>query len=343
MSWRRVLGTGIAVASLAAGGAAAISTWSLLAPGPPLPAPVHVSVAEGERLPAIARELVRRGVLRHALPLVTWARLTGRDRAVRWGDYTFAQPVSALAVLERLTGPPDATAAVTIPEGLTVREVVALLAAAGFGPEDAFHRVLADPVFLASEALPSTGAEGYLFPDTYLLPRTMSPERVLRTMIRRFHAVFGPELRRRAAELGLTVHEAVTLASLIEEETARADERPLVAAVFLNRLRRGMPLQSDPTVLYGRPGSDRRLLREDLRRPTPHNTYTSRGLPPTPIANPGRASLEAAVTPADVPYLYFVARGDGSHEFNVDLSAHEAAVARWRRGQGAPATAVPAS
>lgn len=343
MSRRHVLGTTVAVAALVGCGAAAVTAWLLLAPGPRLPAPVHVSVTEGERLPAIARKLERRGVLRHALPLVAWARLTGRDRAIRWGDYTFTHPVSALALLDRLTGPPDATAVVTIPEGLTTREVVALLAAAGLGPEEVFHRILADPAFLASEGLPSAGAEGYLFPDTYVLPRTMSPERVLRTMVRRFHTVFGPDLRRRAADLGLSVHEAVTLASLIEEETARADERPLVAAVFLNRLRRGMPLQSDPTVLYGRPGSGRRLLREDLRRPTPHNTYTSRGLPPTPIANPGRASLEAAVGPADVPYLYFVARGDGSHEFNVDLSAHQAAVARWRRVQDRTTTTAPAS
>lgn len=129
--------------------------------------------------------------------------------------------------------------------------------------------------------------------------------------------------------LGLTEHQAVTLASLVEEETARPEERRLVAAVFLNRLRRGMPLQSDPTVLYGREGSDRTITRADLHRPTPYNTYTIPGLPPAPISNPGRAALEAAVDPAPVDYLYFVARGDGSHEFTSSLAAHNAAVARF--------------
>ncbi len=142
--------------------------------------------------------------------------------------------------------------------------------------------------------------------------------------------MFTPELTAKAARLGLSVQQAVTLASLVEEEAARADERRLVAAVFINRLRRDMPLQSDPTVLYGREGGDRSLTRADIRRPTPYNTYTIPGLPPTPIANPGRAALEAAVDPAPVDYLYFVARGDGSHQFSGTLAEHNAAVARYR-------------
>jgi peptidoglycan lytic transglycosylase G len=150
-------------------------------------------------------------------------------------------------------------------------------------------------------------------------------------MIRRFREVFTPEMQARCERAGLTPNEAVTLASLVEEETAIPEERPLVAAVFVNRLRKGMPLQADPTVLYGRTDGDRRIRRSDLTRPTAHNTYTMRGLPPTPIANPGRAALEASCSPADVPYLYFVARGDGSHEFNVDPGKHNEAVARLRQ------------
>jgi UPF0755 protein len=148
-------------------------------------------------------------------------------------------------------------------------------------------------------------------------------------MVRQFREAFGPELAVRAAALGFTEQEAVTLASLVEEEARKPEERRLVAAVFVNRLRRGMPLQSDPTVLYGREDEDdRRITRADLRRRTPFNTYTIPGLPPTPIVNPGRASLQAAVDPAPVDYLYFVARGDGSHEFTSTLAAHNAAVAR---------------
>src|SRR5262245_7147376 len=275
--------------------------------------------------------MAEQGVLRSPALFVAWARLSGRDRDIRWGEFRIVAPLSPLELLARITGPPDALHAVTIPEGLTVREVVALLASAGLGTEDTFEEILADPQFLAAEGLPPEGAEGYLFPDTYAFPMATPPATVLRTMVRRFREVFTPEMEQKAAQRGLTPPEAVTLASLVEEEAAVPEERPLVAAVFLNRLKRGMPLQADPTVLYGRTDGDRRIHRSDLTRPTKYNTYAIPGLPPTPIANPGRAALAAACEPADVPYLYFVARGDGSHEFNVDLAKHEEAVARLRR------------
>lgn len=300
-------------------------------PGPALSRPVTLSIAEGTRFASVADELARDGILDHPRLLTLWARLSRRDREVHWGDYLFTTALSPLDVLAKLTGPPDPVHSVTIPEGLTSREIVALLAGSGFGSEESFSCVLADPAFLSDEDLPAEGAEGYLFPDTYTLPLATPQERILRTMVRRFHDVFGPELTLAAARQGLTVAQAVTLASIVEEEAKLAEERPVIAAVFLNRLRRGMPLQADPTVLYGRESDDRTITRADLRRPSPYNTYTIAGLPPTPIANPGRASLEAAVHPAQVDYLYFVAKGDGSHEFNSTLPAHNAAVARWRR------------
>lgn len=327
---RRILVAGAMVLGALAAGAATVALL-LNRPGPPLPAPVTVSVGEGRRFRDVAHDLASRGVLRQPMLLVVWARLTGRDRAVRWGDYRIPAPLTPLELLARLEGPPDPVQSVTVPEGLSVAEVVALLAREGYGAEESFHCLLDDPAFLAAEDLPAEGAEGYLFPDTYVLPLATPPERILRTMLERFRAVFTPEMERKAAALGLDRQQAVTLASLVEEETARPEERRLVAAVFLNRLRRGMPMQSDPTVLYGRAPGDRRITRADLRRPTPHNTYTIRGLPPTPIANPGRAALEAVVDPAPVRHLYFVARGDGSHEFSDDLGAHQAAVTRWQR------------
>ncbi|TMA37355.1 MAG: endolytic transglycosylase MltG [Deltaproteobacteria bacterium] len=300
-------------------------------PGPPVPAPVAVTVDEGERFADVAADLARQGVLRHPLPLVVWARVTRQDRGAHWGEYLITRPLSPLELLARITGPPDPLHAVVVPEGRTLRDVVGLLAAAGFGSEESFLCVLQDPRFLAEEDLPPAGAEGYLFPDTYAFPLATPQERILRSMVQRFRDVFTPALMLRAADLGLSVHQAVTLASLVESETPRAEERRLVAAVFLNRLRRGIPLQSDPTVLYGREGRDRTLTRADLHRPTPFNTYTIPGLPPGPIANPGRASLEAAVDPAPVDYLYFVARGDGTHTFSSTLAAHNAAVAHLRR------------
>jgi UPF0755 protein len=321
---RLVLAAVLAAAALAGGVA-----LELRRPGPVLEGPVTISVQEGERLAAVAEDLKQRTVLRFALPLVVWARVTGKDRGVRWGDYLFTTRQTPLELLARLTGTPDPLHTLTIPEGLSVREVVGLLAAAGFGSEESFDCLLEDPEFLDSESLPAAGPEGYLFPDTYAFPWAMPQERILRTMIRRFQEVSGAAFARRAARLGLTEHQALTLASLVEEETAVPEERRLVAAVFMNRLKRGMPLQSDPTVLYGRATNDRRITRADLRRRTSHNTYTMAGLPPSPIANPGRAALAAAVDPAPVDYLYFVARGDGSHEFSTTLTAHNAAVARY--------------
>ena len=325
------LGRGLLALAGAAGLGAVGLALALHRPGPPVAAPVAVTVDEGERFAEVAADLARQGVLRHPRPLVLWARLTRQDRAVHWGEYLITRPLSPLELLARITGPPDPLHVVVVPEGRTVREVVALLAAAGFGSEESFLCVLQDARFLADEDLPPEGAEGYLFPDTYAFPLATPQERILRSMVHRFREVFTPELVLRAADLGLSAHQAVTLASLVEAETPRAEERPLVAAVFLNRLRRGMPLQSDPTVLYGREGRDRTLTRADLRRPTPFNTYTIPGLPPGPIANPGRASLEAAVEPAPVDYLYFVARGDGTHAFSATLAAHNAAVAHYRR------------
>jgi UPF0755 protein len=290
-----------------------------------------VTVEEGERFNEIAADLQRQGVLDRALPLVVWARLTRQDRNVHWGEYLITTPLSPLDLLARVTGPPDPLHLLTIPEGYLMREIVGLLAASGFGSEESFLCLLNDPDFLAAEDLPPSGAEGYLFPDTYAFPLATPQQRILQTMVHHFREVTGPQFALRAANLGLSEHQAVTLASLVEEETGRDEERRLVAAVFLNRLRRGMPLQSDPTVLYGREGTDRSITRADLRRHTPYNTYTIPGLPPTPISNPGRLALEAAVDPAPIDYLYFVARGDGTHTFSATLSQHVSAVSRFRR------------
>ena len=319
---------GVLLAVTGAGGGLA---WrELNRPGPPVTTPTVVSVEAGQRFADVADELYALGLLRHPALLVAWARCTGKDRQVRAGDFLLTTPLSPLGLLARVTSRPDPLHQVTVPEGLAVREVVGLFAAAGFGSAESFFCLLDDPAFLAAEDLPAEGAEGYLFPDTYDLPLATPPERILRAMVTRFREVFTAELEAKAARIGLSPHQAVTLASLVEEETARADERTLVAAVFVNRLRRGMPLQSDPTVLYGRESGDRTLTRADLRRPTPYNTYTIAGLPPTPIANPGRGALEAAVDPAPVDYLYVVARGDGSHQFSTTLAEHNAAVARYR-------------
>ena len=323
----------IAAALVGLGGALALAAgaWLLLAPGPSAVGPVVLPVAEGERFSQVADDLARLRIVRSATALRFWARITGADRQVGWGDYLFQPPLTPRAVVERLARPPDPIGLVTIPEGLTVDEVLTVLVAHGRGPRERFELLLRDPEFLRREGVPVTNAEGYLFPETYLLPSTISPERILHEMLARSRKELDPPLVARAAARGLTPHQVVTLASLIEEETRLAEEQRLVSAVFHNRLRLGMRLQSDPTVLYGRPSGDREITRADLERPTPYNTYVIAGLPPGPISNPGHGALQAAVDPADSNALYFVARGDGSHEFTGTLADHNAAVARYQR------------
>ncbi|HWP65123.1 MAG TPA: endolytic transglycosylase MltG [Candidatus Limnocylindria bacterium] len=317
---------GLAATALVAGG-----LWVFVLPGPSSVGPVVLAVREGQRFGAVADELAELRVVRSAAALTLWARLAGRDRQVAWGDYLLQPPLTPRTVLDRLARPPDPIGLVTIPEGLTTEEVITVLVDRGRGSRSDFEAVLRDPEFLAREGLPADGAEGYLFPDTYVFPSTMTPERIVREMLARFRSRVGSELLARGAARGLTPHQVVTLASLIEEETRLPEERRLVSAVFHNRLRLGMRLQSDPTVLYGRPSGERRITRADLARATAHNTYAIAGLPPTPISNPGLGALEAAVDPAESDALYFVARGDGSHEFTATLAAHNAAVARYQR------------
>jgi len=180
--------------------------------------------------------------------------------------------------------------------------------------------------------LPRTGTEGYLFPDTYAIPLGTRPEDVLRLLVERFRTAVR-RLDEARIQLGLSLHEMVTLASMIEKETGRDPERPLISAVFHNRLRAGMPLQSDPTAVYGRQRPRGTVTSEELKSPSPYNTYLRLGLPPGPICNPGLASLEAAVRPAAVDYLYFVARPDGSHEFSRSYEEHRRAIARNRRSR----------
>jgi UPF0755 protein len=318
-----ILGAGIVAAGL--GFAAAIRS------GPSLPSDgATVVVREGEHLAAIAERLASAGVIRSALLFRAWARLTGSDRTLQPGRYRFERAVDVPVVLRTLaTGVPHPD--VTVPEGLTVREIALLLQSRGLVEVDEVVCLASDPEFLLAAGVPGTQLEGYLFPDTYRFAAELSTREILESMVRRFHERFDVARYRRAAARRLSVNQVVTLASIIEKETGLATERPLIAAVFTNRLRLGMPLQSDPTVIYAIPDFTGNLTRADLARPSPYNTYVSGGLPPGPIANPGLAALDAAMAPADSSALYFVSRNDGSHEFSATLAEHNRAVSRYQR------------
>ncbi len=291
-----------------------------------------VAIAPGEPFRSVSARLQAAGVVRHGWTLRLWARWNGLDRTVRSGDYRFERPLSPVDVLAVLRAPTGALHRVTIPEGSTLQQVAALLAAAGFGGADQFLCLAQDADFLLDLDVPGSGVEGYVFPDTYAFAWSTPPEQVLKTMVGRFREQAAAlQAQRRAT--GMSEPDMVILGSLIERETGAAYERALVSAVFHNRLRIGMLLQSDPTAVYGREAGGAPTA-ADLAVDTPYNTYRYRGLPPGPICNPGRAALEAALAPAAVPYLYFVSRNDGTHEFSATLEEHNQAVARFQRGAG---------
>ena len=321
----------IVLAGVVGSGLAAAWAWRTLStPVPVTPAGVIVFVPPGEPFGVVAGRLQRAGLVRHPLILAAWARYTGLDRTARSGEYRFTKPVAPVDVLAALQVRADGTRLVTIPEGLTADQIAALLEEQGYGGRDVFHCVMTDLHLLQEFALPATGAEGYLFPDTYAFGQNAEPAEIVRAMLTRFRQE-SARLGERRATVGLSESDMVTLASLIEKETGQADERRLISGVFHNRLRLGMPLQCDPTLLYGHGDMRAPITHTDLTDPTPYNTYLHRGLPPGPIANPGRAALEAAIDPAATAALYFVSRNDGSHEFSETLEAHNRAVRQYQR------------
>jgi UPF0755 protein len=317
-------------------GIAGIFCWRfyqfLSLPGPTLSHSVLVFVPKGTRLQEVAQRLFSAGMITNVRFFIWWTRITGADRRIKSGEYVFTTSLSPRELLDVLTTGGGLRHTVTTTEGMTFRQISALLAAQGLGAEESFLCLNRDPAFLAARGLPPQGVEGYLYPDTYRFSWLDPPEEILGRMVNRFYAAFTPAMYRRAAALDLSVQQVITLASIIEKETGTPAERPLVAAVFYNRLRKGMPLQSDPTVIYGIEHFDGNLTRQHLLAPSPYNTYLFRGLPPGPIASPGLKAILAALHPAEHDYLYFVAKGDGTHVFSSNLEAHNRAVQRFQRG-----------
>lgn len=331
----RSLWRGLTIAVLAsclAVAATAVWIWRDLHTAAPLPpGGALVSVADGEPFRTTAARLEAAGVVRHAWVLRLWARWHALDRLVRSGDYRFEQPLSPVEVLALLRSPTAALHRVTIPEGSTLAQIAALLANAGFGAPDQFLCLAHDPTFLLSLDAPASGLEGYLFPDTYAFAWSMPPERILTAMVDRFREQTAP-LQSPRLDAEMSEQDMVVLASVIEKETGEAAERALVSAVFHNRLQLGMLLQSDPTAVYGRDVHGAPTA-ADIAVESPYNTYLHPGLPPGPICSPGLAAMQAAVMPAKVPYLYFVARNDGTHAFSRTLEEHNRAVTQFRRHQ----------
>lgn len=284
-----------------------------------------VDIPPGSGPGAIGRRLADAGVIRDRLTFRIELLRSGAGRRLQAGEYRFDRPMTLNEVIEKIARGDVYLLPITFREGLTIREMAALYESRGFGPASEFITAASDARAVHEFDQAARDLEGYLFPDTYSMPRQSTAAQLVARMVAGFQKVLTPELQGEAARRGMTIRELVTFASIVEKETGKPEERPLVAAVYANRLKIGMGLQCDPTVIYALQRANRydgNLTRESLQFDSPYNTYRYRGLPPGPIAAPGRASLDAAAHPADVPYVYFVSRGDGSHVFATTLEEH---------------------
>jgi UPF0755 protein len=328
------LGLFLLVLAIAAGAA---GVWIYLHIGEPYrgyqTAEQFVEIPAGAGSRTIGNRLVEAGIVRDALSFRVGLYISRKGRRLQAGEYRFDRAMTPIEVIDKLARGDVYVTNVTFPEGLTVAEMGKIFESRGLGPSSAFEAAARDPSPINALDPAARDLEGYLFPETYRLPRRTGASRLVNLMTDRFAQVFTPALRQAAEGNGLTVRQAVTLASIVEKETSRPEERPLVAAVYANRLRIGMALGCDPTVIYALQRAGKytgNLSREDLAFDSPYNTYRYPGLPPGPIASPGRASLEAAVHPAQVDFLYFVSRNDGSHEFARTLDEHNRNVQKWQ-------------
>lgn len=277
-----------------------------------------------------ARLLHQRNLIKNDWAFEWMGRLLGADRSIIPGEYEFTGGMAPVDVLDKITKGEIVQYAVTIPEGYSIEQIADILQEKGLVNKDEFIQLTQDPKFLARLNFQADDLEGYLFPDTYHFTQQVEPEVMVKIMLEQFKQVWTEQLQARAAELGMSVHQIMTLASVIEKETGDPQERGLISGVFHNRLRKKIPLQSDPTVIYGLAHFDGNLSKEDLTVDSPYNTYRFRGLPPGPIASPGEASIRAALYPIPTNYLYFVSRNDGSHQFSITLAEHNLAVKKYQ-------------
>ena len=314
----------LAAAALAAALAAACSSAS--GPG------VQLTIRKGSSFREAADSLSAHGLVRSSRVFSLYAKLRRRDRSLRWGTYVLRPGMSWEQMLDALRLGRGVVHVVTIPEGLSIADIEPLLIDSLQVTQDSLDAAVRDTALLHRLDVPTPTLEGYLFPDTYTFPDKTTAREAVRMMVDEFEKAWKPEWTEQARAMKLTRHDIVTLASIVEREVRRDEERPVVAAVYLNRLKIGMPLMADPTITYALGKKPGRVLLKDLRVKSPYNTYLRAGLPPGPIASPGAASMRASLHPAKVPYKFFVAAPDGHHEFRRTYAEHLEAI-RMVRGQ----------
>lgn len=290
-----------------------------------------VRIPEGATFHQVASLLMREHLIKSRSAFLLLGKTNEADRKIHPGEYELNAAMLPLDILNKLLTGKVVLHPVTVPEGFTMSQIAEVLDGQGITDQAEFLRLGRDKDFIRTLDIQAETLEGYLFPDTYRFAKPTKPKEVIQAMVNNLWQVVTPELRERAKQINMTMHEVLTLASVVEKETGVGEERQLIAAVFHNRLRRRIPLQSDPTVIYGLPSFDGNLRKKDLLAPGPYNTYLTRGLPPGPIASPGAQAIRAVLYPAAAPYLYFVSRNDGTHQFSATLAEHNQAVDKYQR------------
>jgi UPF0755 protein len=285
-----------------------------------------VSFPPGSGIRRLAGELKSGGIIRSTWHFILMTRLRGESHRLKAGDYRFNDGMTPDVILKKLVSGDVDYLKFSLPEGYSIYQAAELLEQKGYFTRTGFLETCRDPELLTGLGLKAASAEGYLYPATYNLSRGGSEKQLISQMVEQFEKKYAELSAKGGDTAGLSRHEVVTLASLIEKEAVSSEEKPLISSVFHNRLRVGMPLQSDPTAVYGVRAFAGKVTRADIERRSPYNTYLVKGLPPGPIGNPGADALEAALHPAATQYLYFVARQDGTHQFSRTLEEHNRAV-----------------
>ncbi len=291
---------------------------------------IEIKIPKGATFRQAADILLREKLIRDKKIFMLLGRLTGADRRIRAGYYSVWTSMSPFDIFRIIRKGKIIEFDVRILEGDSLREIAETFSAAGIASSEAVMTVAVDKNFLALYGIASPSIEGYIFPDTYVIAKGVTLEEALGLMIDRMREKFSDEIRARAAMTGMSEAEVLTLASIVEKEAVVDAERPVIAAVYHNRLKKNMLLQADPTSIYGVKSSKEKIMKSDLQRQTPYNTYVNNGLPPGPIASPGLKSIVATLNPAKVSYLYFVSNNDGTHVFSDTLTQHTEAVQAYR-------------
>ncbi len=295
--------------------------------------PRILTIVPGDPFHRVTQKLADMGVIRSPLKFRILALFGKYDRRIKTGEYRLAATMSPEEILKKLVKGDVILYRFTVPEGYTLKQIAGVVAKAGLVDARDFLNTAREPRFIRTMKIEAGSLEGYLFPDTYHFPKPISSQAIIHKMVRRLNEVVSNTWRIKARQLGFTLHEVLTLASIIEKETGAAHERPLIASVFHNRLKKKMRLESDPTVIYGVPDFDGNLTRKHLQTPTPYNTYLIPGLPPGPIASPGAEAIRAVLYPQQSKYLFFVSKKDGTHHFTTRFSDHQRAVRKYQLGK----------